>query len=93
MNLEDVWRDGPGTFADRGVEGINLGLAIDQNTSGYKIYLPKEMVIRVTNQVTFDELYFPMKEAAMAALRIQFLRPKMRFRLRMGSTWSAMGAH
>jgi len=68
MYLEDARRDGPGRFADRGAEGINLGLAIDQNTSGYKIYLPKEKVIRVTNQVTFDESYFPMKEAATARL-------------------------
>ena len=64
-------RDIPGAgttkrFADRAVEGINLGLAIDQNISAYKIFLIKERVIKVTNQVTFDEDYFPMKAAAMA---------------------------
>ena len=64
MYLEPVRRDGPGRFADRGVEGINLGLAIDQNISAYKIFLIKERVIKVTNQVTFDEDYFPMKAAA-----------------------------
>ena len=56
MYLENLRRDGPGRFADRGVEGINLGLgrlAIEKNTSGYKIYIPKERVIRVNNQVTF----------------------------------------
>ena len=31
--LEPVRRDGPGRFADRRVEGINLGQAIDQNIS------------------------------------------------------------
>ena len=42
-----------------------MGSAIDANTSGYKIYLIKDKVIRITNQVKFDESYFPMKEAAM----------------------------
>ncbi len=54
MYLEPVRRDGPGRFADRGVEGINLGQAIDQNISAYKIYLIKERTIRITNQVSFD---------------------------------------
>ena len=66
MRLEPVRRDGPGRFADRGVEGINLGLAIDQNISAYKIFLIKERVIKITNQMTFDEDYFPMKAAAMS---------------------------
>ena len=66
MYLEPVRRDGPGRFADRGVEGINLGIAIDQNISAYKIFLIKERVIKVTNQVTFDEDYFPMKAAAIS---------------------------
>ena len=65
MYLEDVWRDEPGRFADRGVEGINLGLAIDQNTSACKIYIIKDKTIRITNQVKFDESYFPIQEAAM----------------------------
>ncbi len=65
MYLEDVRREEPGRFADRGVEGINLGLAIDQNTSAYKIYITKDKTIRITNQVKFDESYFTMKEAAM----------------------------
>ncbi len=55
-----------GRFADRGVEGINLGQAIDQNISAYKIYLIKERTIKITNQVAFDEEYFPMKVASMA---------------------------
>ena len=46
------------------MEGINLGLAIDQN-SAYKIYIIKDKTIRITNQVKFHESYFPMKEAAM----------------------------
>jgi hypothetical protein len=66
MYLEHVRREGPGRFADRGAEGINLGLAIDQNISAYKIYLIKERTIKVTNQVAFDEDYFPMTVAAMA---------------------------
>jgi hypothetical protein len=65
MYLEEVRREDPGRFADRGAEGINLGPAIDANTSAYKIYLIKEKVIRITNQVKFDESFFPMKEAAL----------------------------
>jgi len=60
MYLEDVRRDGPGKLADRAAEWINLGLTIDQNTNGYKIYLPKEETIRITNQVRFDESIFFM---------------------------------
>ena len=63
--LEDVRREEPGRFADRGVEGINLGLAIDQNTSAYTIYITKHKTIKITNQLKFDESYSPMKEAAM----------------------------
>ena len=66
MYLEDVRRDGPGKLADRAAEGINLGLAIDQNTSGYKIFFPKERTIKITNQVRFDESIFSMKEAIKA---------------------------
>ncbi len=66
MYLEDVRRDGPGKLSDRGAEGINLGLAIDKNTSGYKIYFPKERTIKITNQVRFDESIFLMKEANKA---------------------------
>jgi hypothetical protein len=65
MYLEDVRREESGRFADRGVKGINLGLAIDQNTSAYKIYIIKDKTIRITNHVKFDESYFPVKEAAM----------------------------
>ena len=50
MYLEEVRREDPGRFADRGAEGIK---AIDANTSAYKIYLIKEKVIRITNQVKF----------------------------------------
>ncbi len=41
-------------------------MAIDQNISAYKIFLIKERIIKVTNQVTFDEDYFPMKAAAIS---------------------------
>ena len=58
MYLEDIRRDSPGKLADRAADGINLALAIDQNTSGYKIYFPKERTIKITNQVRFDESIF-----------------------------------
>ncbi len=38
-------------------------MAIDQNTSAYKIYIAKDKVMRITNQVKFDQSYFQMKEA------------------------------
>ncbi len=65
MYLEDARREEPGRFADRDTEGINLEPAIDANTSAYNIYLIKDKVIKITNQVKFVESYFPMKEAAM----------------------------
>ncbi len=43
-----------GKLANRTAEGINLWLAIDQNTSGYNIYFLKERTIKISNQVTFD---------------------------------------
>ena len=76
MYLELVRRDGPGRFADRRVEGINLGLfAINQNISAYKIYLIKERTIKITNQVNFDESYFPMKEIAEARIPLVVEKP------------------
>ena len=57
MYLEDVRRDGPGKLAARAAEGVNLGLAIDQNTSGYKIYFPKERTIRI--KCCLMSLFFP----------------------------------
>ena len=47
MYLEDVRREEPGRFADRGAEGINLGPAINANTSAYKIYIIKDKVIKL----------------------------------------------
>ena len=49
MYLEDVRREEPGRFADRGAEGINLGPAIDASTSAYKIYLINDKAIKITN--------------------------------------------
>ena len=66
MYLEDVRRDGPGKLADRAADLIKLGLAIDQNTGGYKIYFPKERTIKITNQVRFDESIVFMKDAIKA---------------------------
>jgi hypothetical protein len=64
-------------------------LAIDQNTSAYKIYIAKDKVMRITNQVKFDQSYFQMKEAAMrrmprinAASWMRSSRLKTHFRLR-----------
>ena len=62
MYLEIPRRKGPGKFEDRGIEVINLGYATDQNTSGYKVYIPSEKTIRITNQLQFDEDIFPMRD-------------------------------
>jgi hypothetical protein len=66
--LEPVRWSAPGKFSDRAAEGINLGLAIDLNTSGYKIYYPAERVTRITNRIQFDEGNFPMKSLTGAQL-------------------------
>ncbi len=62
MYLEPVHRDGPSRFADRAVEGINLGMTTDSNISAYTILVNGS--IKITNQVTFDESTFPHEGAA-----------------------------
>ena len=57
MYLEDVRREEPGRFADRSAVGINLGPAIDANTSAHKIYLIKDKVIKITNEQHQAQLY------------------------------------
>jgi hypothetical protein len=44
------------------VEGVNLGFASDRNTSAYKLYIQSTRLIIVTNQVVFDESFFPYRK-------------------------------
>jgi hypothetical protein len=63
---EPIRRDGPGKFVDRAIEGINLGFANDSGMSAYKIFIPSQGTIRITNQVRFDETSYPMRKISRA---------------------------
>ena len=51
-----------GNDAPRAVEAVNLGIASDRNTSAYNLYIPSTRQIIVTNQVVFDESFFPYRK-------------------------------
>jgi hypothetical protein len=42
-------RRGPGKYATRAFEGINLGFATDSNTSAYVIYVPESRKVYTTH--------------------------------------------
>jgi hypothetical protein len=58
----DKDRLGPGKYATRVFEGINLGFATDSNTSAYVIYVPESRKEFITNQARFDETSFPFRK-------------------------------
>ena len=51
-----------GKTAPRTVEVINLGFATDYNTSSYVVYDPALDKLRTTNQLTFDEGFYPYRK-------------------------------
>jgi hypothetical protein len=53
------------------MEGVNLGFASDRNTSAYKLYIPSTRQIIVTNQVVFDESFFPNNEVTIQEVPFQ----------------------
>ena len=59
-----------GKDAQRAVEAVNLGFTSDRNTSAYKLYTPSESTrpIIVTNQVVFDESFFPYRKEELIKL-------------------------
>ena len=52
----------PGKHVPRAIEAINLGFATDLSTSGYKLFIPETGKILVSNQVKFDERFFPYRK-------------------------------
>ena len=44
---------------------INPGLATDCNTSGYKLLVEETGKILISNQVRFDETFFPRRNRQM----------------------------
>ncbi len=46
-----------GRGAPRAVEVLNLGLATDCNTSGYKLFIEETGKVMKSNQVWFDETF------------------------------------
>ena len=51
-----------GKTAPRAVEAINLGFASDLNTSAYKVLIEKTGQILTSNQLEFDENFFPYRK-------------------------------
>ena len=47
------------------MEAVNLGLATDCNTSGYKLLIEETGKILISNQVIFDEPWFPYRNKEM----------------------------
>ena len=58
-------RRGKGRGAPRAVEVINLGLATNCNTSGYKLLVEETGKILISNEVRFDESFFPRRNQQM----------------------------
>ena len=54
-------RRAKGRGALRALEVINLGLATNCNTSGYKLLVEETGKILISNQVRFDETFFPKR--------------------------------
>ena len=52
-------RRNPGKHVPWAIKAINLGVSSDQNTSGYILYIQERRTITTSNQVNFDEQYFP----------------------------------
>jgi hypothetical protein len=51
--------------APRALEVLNLGLATDCNTSGYRLLIEETGKILISNQVRFDEIFFPRRNLQM----------------------------
>ncbi len=54
-----------GRHAPKAVEAINLGLATDSNTNGYKLLIEGTNKIVILNQVKFDENLYPYRNSNM----------------------------
>ena len=64
-------RRGNGKHLPRAREGIHLGFASDSNTSGYVIYFPETGKTCISNQVRFDELYYPNRKQAIVDKHVE----------------------
>jgi hypothetical protein len=51
-----------GKTASRAVDAINFGFATDLNTSAYKIFSPSTGLVLLSNQLVFDESFFPYRK-------------------------------
>ena len=58
-------RRGKGRGAPRAVEVINLGLATDCNTCGYKLLAEETGKVFIANEVRFNESFFPRRNRQM----------------------------
>ena len=58
-------RRAKGRGALRALEVISLGLVTNCNTSGYKLLVEETGKILISNQVRFDETFFPRRNKQM----------------------------
>ncbi len=58
-------RRAKGRGAPRALEVLNLSMATDCNTSGYKLLIEETGKILISNQVRFDETFFPRRNRQM----------------------------
>ena len=56
--------------APKAVEAVNLDLATDCNTSGYKLLIEETGKILISNQVLFDETLFPYRNKKMVDVHL-----------------------
>ena len=61
MHLNKERRE-KGKTAPRAVEVVNLGFATDLNTSAYKVFIRATGQVMTTNQLDFDESFFPFRK-------------------------------
>ena len=60
---KERWAKGRGAL--RALEVLNLGLAIDCNTSGYKLLTEDTGNVLISDQAKFDETFFPRRNRQM----------------------------
>ncbi len=63
MHLNKEQRE-KGKTAPRAVEVVNLGFATDLNTSAYKVLIRATGQVMTTNQLDFDESFFPFRASS-----------------------------
>ncbi len=67
MDVHGVRRGEKGETAPRAVEVVNLGFASDLKTSSYKVLIKETGQIHTSNQLDFDEGFYPYRKEELVA--------------------------